>query len=71
MQLEEMKKVAQVGSHNVGRCIECDDLLPGGAIADRINHYLGHGYRLVHVGVEGGGSLGGESSYETVAILGK
>jgi hypothetical protein len=70
-----VKKVVQVRSNESGSCEEC--LGPTSAdafsdtIADAINHYIGHGFRLLHIGQETILDSDGEPAQRTVALLGK
>ncbi|GHT87530.1 hypothetical protein AGMMS49543_23830 [Betaproteobacteria bacterium] len=71
MKIQDVSKTTQVSSNEWGTCTVCGNLLPDGEISNRINHYLSHGYKLLHVGTEGGGGIPGEErNYATVAVLG-
>lgn len=73
MAIEETKGTVQVRSGSSGKCAHCDEMLPGAfdEIHKRINHYLEHGYKLLHIGTEGGSAADDPNShFETVAILG-
>ena len=54
-------------------CPECGEILDirGDTIDHAINHVLGHGWRLLHVGSERGDDADGRSVSHTVAILGR
>ena len=63
-----IQKTAEVRSDQNGPCRECNRFLDGG-VDDQINHYLGHGWVLLHVGSEAG-RHGDAVLSSTVAILG-
>jgi len=65
-------KTVQVSSDITASCPECVEGPDHGAdVAEKINHFLQHGYNLLHVGQETSTGSNGEPWHNTVAILGK
>jgi hypothetical protein len=59
-------------STNIGEiCNECTKRIGLDTIAESINHYIEHGYKLLHVGTETSHDKNGNPWHSTVAILGK
>jgi len=53
-------------------CVECDDDITSMEFDERINHYLEHRYKLLHVGPDTSHSDGnGNFWYRSVALVGK
>ncbi len=52
-------------------CKACKKILNSEQIHEKINHYLKHGYRLLHVGSQTTESHDGHPWQTTVAVLGK
>lgn len=74
--MENTKHVVQVSSNISEQCKDCGihpALEPGPDIdvAKAINHYLNHGYKLLHVGTQTCQDLEGKLWHNTTAILGK
>jgi hypothetical protein len=65
-------RVVGVSSSIHGPCEVCGEPLgfKDEGIAAKINHYLEHGYRLLHVGSDTSHADNGELWHSTVAILG-
>jgi hypothetical protein len=72
--MEDIKKTVTVESDTGRPCVECRELVGDHdgqtPISIGINHYLGHGYRLLHVGSQTGHGDDGPTS-RIIAILGK
>lgn len=71
--MQNVTKTVSVLTGTWGRCEDCGENghLLKGTIDESINHYLGHGYRLLHVGTQSGFAAEGEVWHNTVAVLGK
>ena len=68
----KVKQTVQVSSHITKGCEECDKGFgPESEVAEQINHYLNHGYKLLHIGQETSEGIGGKIWQNTIAILGK
>lgn len=64
-----MVKVAQLTENLDTRCSDCTQLI-GGMLDEKINHYLTHGWKILHIGTEtqrGDGGL----QHHTQVIVGK
>jgi hypothetical protein len=71
--LEAIQKVVFVSSDSGEACRVCGSHESLGLdvdIGEKINHYIGHGYKLLHVGAETKPENKGQLWYRTVAILG-
>ena len=65
-------EVFKVSSNEGRSCPSCTKWLDGhGNWTDSVNHVLGHGWRLLHVGGEASTDDQGKSIEFTVAVLGK
>jgi len=72
MEMKDVKEVVQVSSSFWKCCKYCSALkLAQDTVEDQINHYLGHGLKLFHIGMESSRTPEGETWNSTVAILGK
>jgi hypothetical protein len=72
MDMKKIKEVVQVSSSFWKCCNYCSALkLSQDSIEDQINHYLGHGLKLLHIGTESSRTPEGEVWNSTVALLGK
>jgi hypothetical protein len=69
--LQGTKQVIYVKSDGWENCRLCMDLDINADFGEQINHYLSHGYKLLHVGAETARSDKGDPWHYTVAILGK
>ncbi len=70
--MSQFERTVQVSSNIVKNCEECNgrEADMSGDVSDKVNHYLEHGYQLLHVGPET--SHGDEGLWHsTVALLGK
>lgn len=71
----EVSKVVHLSSSVVGPCPYCGQGHSVEAdLGERINHYLGHGLKLLHVGTETSWVAEGVKErvwHNTVAVLGK
>lgn len=65
-----MKHVVQLSSDVHGPCEACRDFRTDDDMGNAINHYLEHGYVLLHVGTQTTHDLDGKPSHSTVAIMG-
>ena len=69
--LETIQKVVWVSSDSGEGCHYCDSQLGLDVrIDEKINHYIGHGYKLLHIGTETKQEDKGQLWYRTVAVLG-
>jgi hypothetical protein len=70
-----VKKVVHLKSSVLSPCQVCTEGIDTGGrndhIAAAINHYLQHGYKLLHVGQETEYTPEGQLYQATVAVLGK
>ena len=67
--MQDTQHVVYLSTNISKGCEHCRDPIPygeGAGIGEWINHYIGHGYKLLHVGSE----TDGEFTY-TVAVMGK
>jgi len=72
MKMKDVKEVVQVSSSFWKCCKYCSALkLYQDSVEEQVNHYLGHGLRLLHIGTESSRSPEGEVWQSTVALLGK
>jgi hypothetical protein len=65
-----MKHVVQISSDVHGPCEDCGDFRTDNNVGNAINHYLEHGYVLLHVGSQTTNDLDGKLRHSTVAIMG-
>ena len=68
--MQDITHVVCVASNVKKSCEHCNDPIPygdGADIGEWINHYLGHGYKLLHIGTD----YGFGDVPNTVAVLGK
>ncbi len=49
---QDITKTISFYSDTGGKCKECQSPLSGKNISEAINHYLAHGYKLLHIGQE-------------------
>jgi S-adenosylmethionine:tRNA-ribosyltransferase-isomerase (queuine synthetase) len=68
--MEDIEHVVHLSSETVQGCIECVSTLPDN-VGEQINHYLDHGYRILHIGTETTRAFEGDVFHNTVALLGK
>ena len=66
--MSEDKEYVQLSTGIIKSCEVCKVDIAYNNIADQINHYLGHGYKVVHVGTETFGTEKGLEHF-TVAML--
>lgn len=72
MKLKKVRELVQVSSSFWKCCKYCSALkLSQDSVEEQVNHYLGHGLKLLHIGTESSRSPEGEVWHSTVAILGK
>ena len=72
MDIKDVKKVVQVSSSFWKCCKYCSALkLSQDSVEEQVNHYLGHGLKLLHIGTESSRTPEGEVWQSTVAVLGK
>ena len=72
MNIKDVKEVVQVSSSFWKCCKYCSALkLSQDSVEEQVNHYLGHGLKLLHVGTESSRTPEGEVWQSTVAVLGK
>ena len=72
MELKDVQEVVQVSSSFRKCCKYCSALkMSQDTIEDQVNHYLGHGLKLLHIGTESSRTPEGEVWQSTVAVLGK
>ena len=68
----DVKEVVQVSSSFWKCCKYCSSLkMSEDTIEEQVNHYLGHGLTLLHIGTESSRTPEGEVWLSTVAVLGK
>ena len=71
MELRDVTSTVQIHTnHGTFHCPDCGESVYVGT-DKAINHMLGHGYKLLHVGSEWGEDREGKSVSHTVALLGK
>lgn len=59
-------------STNIGTgCEHCGTPIGLEDFAGSVNHYIEHGYTLLHVGTETGHDMDGKPWHSTVAVLGR
>ena len=72
--LTHIESTIQVSSNITQGCAECGEREASSVgsdnVSEKVNHYLGHGYQLLHVGSETSGTDEG-LWHSTVAVLGK
>jgi len=69
--MEKVKQVVQIFSSNSKQCPDCNFVqTPHMDIDHVINHYLTHGYKLLHVGQETTRDIDGKPREMTIAVLG-
>ena len=71
---DDYKDVVQVSSDVLKQCLICNGIKfsdPTPDVSEQINHYLKHGYKLLHVGQQTTRNSEGKLWETTVAILGK
>lgn len=72
MELKDVKEVVQVTSSFWKCCKYCSALkMSEDTVEEQVNHYLGHGLKLLHLGTESSRTAEGEIWVSTVAVLGK
>ena len=72
MDLPEVKEVVAVSSSFWKCCKYCTALkMSEDSVEDQVNHYLGHGLKLLHIGTESSRTETGEIWLSTVALLGR
>ena len=71
--LEKIQKTVELSSDVIGGCVHCGERPcgPNADLGEQINHYLGHGYKLLHVGQQTTTGGDGKPWQSTIAILGK
>ena len=73
--MSDIQKTVTVSSALISACAECHESIGDGdddaQVDVMINHYLDHGYRLLHVGQQTEMDDSGELWHITVAVLGK
>jgi hypothetical protein len=69
--VDDVKKTVSVSSGVHAPCQECERGIEGESIHEKINHYLSHGYKLLHVGTQSTRDYRDEPCQDTVAVLGK
>ncbi len=68
--IANMKRVVQVSSDAHRLCEDCREFRTDDNVGNAINHYLQHGYVLLHVGTQTTNDLDGKPRHSTVAIMG-
>jgi hypothetical protein len=68
--IANMRHVVQLSSDIHGPCEECRDYRTDANVGNAINHYLEHGYVLLHVGTQTRPNIDGEPRHSTIAIMG-
>jgi hypothetical protein len=72
---KNVKNVVQLSSASRQQCPICQSIPKLSSndpdVGEQINHYLGHGYKLLHVGQETIDDSNGNPLQTTVAVLGK
>jgi hypothetical protein len=72
MKLQDVKEVVEVSSSFWKTCKYCSALkLSEDSVEAQVNHYLGHGLKLLHIGTQSSRTAEGEIWLSTVAVLGK
>ena len=72
MKLQHVKEVVQVSSSFWKCCKYCSALkMSEDSVEEQVNHYLGHGLKLLHIGTESSRTIEGQVWQSTVAVLGK
>jgi hypothetical protein len=72
MKLQDVKEVVEVSSSFWKTCKYCSALkLSEDSVEAQVNHYLGHGLKLLHIGTESSRTDEGAIWQSTVAVLGK
>ena len=72
MKLQDVKEVVEVSSSFWKTCKYCSALkLSEDSVEAQVNHYLGHGLKLLHIGTESSRTDEGEIWHSTVVVLGK
>ena len=72
MKLQDVKEVVEVSSSFWKTCKYCSALkLSDDSVEAQVNHYLGHGLKLLHIGTESSRTDEGEIWHSTVVVLGK
>jgi hypothetical protein len=72
MAIEDTKETYKISSDVGRRCPACSTFLDGNRdFDDAVNHVLGHGWKLLHVGSEVGDGSDGKPVHFTVAVLGR
>ena len=76
--MSDAKRVHQVKSSEVVQCPVCDRLPEeargmhdGEELVVQVNHMLGHGWKLLHVGQETSTGMDGDVWQQTTAVLGE
>lgn len=70
MELKDVKHTVKLITDVGVACEVCGHFGEAVDIDSRINHYLGHGFQLLHVGSEHSHDENGKPWVQTVAILG-
>ena len=72
MKIHDINEIVEVSSSFWKTCKYCSALkMSEDSIEQQVNHYLGHGLKLLHVGAESSRTAEGEIWHSTVAVLGK
>jgi hypothetical protein len=72
MKLQDVKEVVEVSSSFWKTCKYCSALkLSDDSVEAQVNHYLGHGLKLLHIGTQSSRTAEGEIWLSTVAVLGR
>jgi hypothetical protein len=70
--IRDVKEIVEVSSSFWKTCKYCSALkLSEDSIEAQVNHYLRHGLKLLHVGMESSRTDDGKIWHSTVAVLGK
>jgi len=67
--LKDIKRVVHIDSETRDACPVCDVGVQA-SFEESVNHLLGHGYQLLHIGQESARNEAGDRWQRTVAVLG-
>lgn len=72
MEIQDVQQIVHISSNITRTCPVCRNRMLGAdRWEDSVNHVLGHGWKLLHVGGERDEDSSGKTIHHTVAVLGR
>jgi hypothetical protein len=70
--MDPVRRIAQIHSDVFGGCPGCEEYSGlSDDLDERVNHLIGHGWKVLHVGQETTDGMGGEPWQRTTVVLGE